>query len=324
MIKAKVICDSKAPNGTRLLTFEVEFHRYILSELNTHRACARNAASTRAIPILRMLEQIANAPAMPVFYGKNQPGMSASEELDESSKTQCESIIEDMRNFCMEGVKKLSDIGLHKQHAGRYIEPWQMVKGVISATEWDNFFWLRDDHAAQPEIQELARKMKEAMDASVPRLLNPGEWHLPYVQAWRCDTTGALLYYDTVITDDFTTACKYYSAEEAIKISCARCAAVSFRNVDYNLEKCLEVYDRLVGSDKKHSSALEHCATPTDSKSIVKIDDDFVMTNCPIAPETWQDGISHADRDGNLWSGNFKGWVQYRKLIKGENYVKAQ
>jgi hypothetical protein len=37
-------------------------------------------------------------------------------------------------------------------------------------------------------------------------------------------------------------------------------------------------------------------------------------------PKTWEPGITHMDKDFNLWSGNFKGWIQYRKLINGENY----
>jgi hypothetical protein len=42
------------------------------------------------------------------------------------------------------------------------VEPFQMMKTVISGTEWANFFWLRDHGAADPTIAELARVMKEA------------------------------------------------------------------------------------------------------------------------------------------------------------------
>src|SRR5690625_1277851 len=38
------------------------------------------------------------------------------------------------------------------------------------------------DHSdAQPEIQELARQMQQALRRSSPSLLNSGEFHLPYV-----------------------------------------------------------------------------------------------------------------------------------------------
>ena len=111
---------------------------------------------------------------------------------------------------------------------------------------------------------------------------------------------------------------RYITLEDAIKVSAARCAAVSFRNTDYGLEKCKEVYGRLVGDERKHASALEHQATPI--RPIVKGYALSDIINSPFFSETWEPGISHADRDGNLWSGNFKGFVQHRKLVPGENH----
>ena len=40
MISAKIIADSEF-DGVRLVTFEVEFHRFILPEINTHRVFSR-------------------------------------------------------------------------------------------------------------------------------------------------------------------------------------------------------------------------------------------------------------------------------------------
>ena len=48
---------------------------------------------------------------------------------------------------------------------------------------------------------------------------------------------------------------------------------------------------------------------------------DDVEVNIPWFPDTWEGGITHMDREFNLWSGNLKGFIQYRKLIPGENYV---
>lgn len=314
-IVARLIADSISEQGIRLRTYEVEFHRYILAEYNTHRAFSRNAASTRAIPLVKMLQQIANNPAMPIFYGKNQAGMSAAEELDDESKARAEAIIRNMMAVCVEGVAKLNEIGLHKQHAGRYLEPWGWVKGVVSFTEGDNWDWLRIDAAAQPEICELARCMKEAADKSVPQVLKAGEYHLPYVYSERY-VNGTHLYYE----GDSIRSCAI-SLSDAIKVSCARCAAVSYRGEDYGLEKCKQLYDRLVGSEKKHSSALEHCATPMLDNELSKKSTLVAEYNDPMFPTTWQKGVSHTDADGNLWSGNLRGWVQHRKTIDGENYV---
>lgn len=337
MIKAKILADSINEDGNRLTTFEVEFPRYILSEYNTHRHFSRNAASTRAIPILKQLELIETSPAMPIYYGKNQAGMSASEELDEAAKQQCISIIDEMRVFCISKVRELQGLGLHKQHAGRYVEAWQTVKGVVSSTEWANWYWLRDHEAAQPEIADLARKMKVEYDASIPELLKAGEYHLPYVLSCYHEDEG-----QKFIVDDEQGTGFFVTTEQAIKVSAARCAAVSYRNEDYTLEKCLQLYDRLVGDERKHSSALEHQATPmndylwggltkeerneTNIGNIVywKHSSEHTYTNIPSKPHTWQEGVSHTDKQGNLWSGNFKGWVQHRKTINGECYNDLQ
>jgi hypothetical protein len=42
---------------------------------------------------------------------------------------------------------------------------------------------------------------------------------------------------------------------------------------------------------------------------------DDIEINLSYVVESWEEGITHSDRAGNLWSGNFKGWVQYRQLI---------
>ena len=81
MIKAKVICDSISPSGVRLTTLELQYHRFVHSEMMTHRMLSRNASSSRAIPVEKMLKQVAENPAMPIHWGKNQAGMQAREEL---------------------------------------------------------------------------------------------------------------------------------------------------------------------------------------------------------------------------------------------------
>lgn len=57
MISAKIIADSEF-DGVRLVTFEVEFHRFILPEINTHRVFSRNYQSSRAVPVKSLIEQV--------------------------------------------------------------------------------------------------------------------------------------------------------------------------------------------------------------------------------------------------------------------------
>jgi len=195
----------------------------------------------------------------------------------------------------------------------RLTEPFQMMKTVISATEWENFFWLRNDKAADPTLEEVARSMYEAREQSVPTLLKAGDWHLPYVVTTTHEGLGCQEFW----IDNYDGVA--ITPREAIKVSAARTAAVSFRNEDYGLEKCLQVYDKLVGDQRKHASAMAHQATPMKETCWVigsYIDNDV---NCPDNPYSWESGISHADREGNLWSAQFKGWIMHRKLIEGEN-----
>ena len=82
MISAKIIQDSVTLKGDRITTFELEYPRFIHSELMTHRQFSRNAASSRAVPIERMIKHVHEHPAEPVHWGKNQPGMQAKVELE--------------------------------------------------------------------------------------------------------------------------------------------------------------------------------------------------------------------------------------------------
>src|SRR3954463_15005916 len=81
MIEAKVILDSISPFGKRLTTFVLTYPRFVHAEFMTHRAFSRNAASSRAIPAWKIRRSVRMDPAMPVYWGMNQPGMQAETEL---------------------------------------------------------------------------------------------------------------------------------------------------------------------------------------------------------------------------------------------------
>lgn len=315
-IKATILKHSESiHSGKQLVTFEIEYPRIILSELNTHRDKSRASASSRAIPFHKMLETLKGRP---VRFGQANPGMQDKGVDFETDVvvpntdahdgygplTLCpERAWESARCDAVEWAESFYKAGLHKQIYNRLLEPFQMMKTVISGTEWANFYWLRNHEAADPTLQELARCMQEAHGKSIPYALHPGEWHLPYV---------------TFEAGGYSIEGQMLTLEEAKKVSAARCAAVSFRNTDYTLEKSLQVFERLVGDERKHASAFEHQATPMNGvEYFVPFKSDAV--NVPLAPGTWQDGISHVDKNGQLWSGNFCGFIQHRKLIDGEN-----
>lgn len=294
-IEAKIIADSVSPEGVRLTTLQLRYPRFIHAEFMTHRVFSRNASSSRAIPVAKLLDQIEEQPAMPIHWGKNQAGMQAREEHDEPIKILSGIKVEKEEAWKRAGMsaslfaRAFMDAGYHKQIVNRLTEPFQFINVVCTATEYDNFFTLRLHEDAQPEIHNLAMKMKEAMIMSVPNLLEAGEWHLPYVSEEEINTLNT---------------------QEAIKCSTARCARVSYLNhdkTDPSVEKDIELHDMLVTHG--HMSPLEHQATPmsmlTPVGEVITLPQERMFTNA---------GVTHYDLSGQPWSGNFKGWVQYRQL----------
>jgi hypothetical protein len=268
MIEVKIIADSVNDYGNRLTTMQLRYPRFIHAEFMTHRVFSRNARSSRAVPTKKLIEEVRNTPVMPVHWGQNQPGMQADNELTSRA-------MDDARSYWLKAATEaanvalqMENLGVHKQVVNRILEPFLHIDVVVTATEWSNFYALRRHKDAQPEIKALADLMWTAQQASKPRRLKHNEWHLPYIM-------------DEHMPD-------------AIKISVARCARVSYKTFDGTapkLEEDLKLYEKLVGAYPMHASPAEHQAKPAST-----------------------DGTD----DTHLW-GNFKGWVQYRKTLRGEN-----
>ncbi len=255
MISAKVIADSISVLDERLTTFVLTYPRFIHSEVLTHRVLSRNASSSRAIPVAKMMAAIRDNPAVPEFWGANQAGMQAAVELSDyyddetyrdtgsylSPRERAKERWIRARDEALASVALFEQIGLHKQIANRVLEPWMHITVICTATDWENFYWLRTDKAAQPEFRILAERMLIAHNASEPVTLEIGQWHLPFVKPE-----------------------EGFNLEDARKASVARTARVSYNNHDGtapDLAKDVELHDRLaVGG---HMSPFEHQATPS-------------------------------------------------------------
>ena len=290
-ISAKVIADSISaePANIRLTTLQLRYPKFIHGEFLTHRVFSRNSSSSRAIPVERLIKDVIDDPVIPMHWGKNQPGMQAHEECSSPiqsfpysrySVSMTREVAWDMAcEKAVSAARAFVKAGYHKQIINRLIEPFCHINTVVTATEWTNFFALRCHPDAQPEMRALADAIFLAMANNMPRLLQPGEYHLPYVQMMSGDA----------------------SDETMIKLSVARCARVSYLTQDGkipNIEDDLKLYDRLVGSVPLHASPAEHQATPD-------------KTNYPgHRSGLWQNPHLH---------GNFRGWVQFRKTLPGEN-----
>lgn len=184
---ARVLADSiPHPNLNmhgRITTLEVTFPRFILAEFNTHRMLSRNSASSRAIPPEKQLARIRGGDYFIPTFGSRVKGMGQGDDLSHAQQrllrlTWMESAIR-----AADTVEYLIEHGSDKSHANRILEPFLWHTVIVTATEWENFFALRDHEAAQPEIRETAQVMQRAMLDSEPAELWNGEWHLPMVNA---------------------------------------------------------------------------------------------------------------------------------------------
>lgn len=275
---AKALADSVSEAGDRLTTMEVTFPRFVLAEFNTHRVFSRNSASSRAIPVAKQLEMIKSEPFIPIHWGANQSGMQADAELSQADQHKAKTEWLTARDLAVQQVEKLLAIGLHKQITNRILEPFMWHTVIVTATEWSNFYALRANPQAQPEIRRAAELMLEAMNASTPQLVRRGEWHLPLIQPDELEWAKA-------------------NPDDAIRVSVGRCARVSYLTHDgvRDFAKDIELYERLASSG--HMSPMEHVATPHY--------------------KLHEGGSVHFHEQ--LQSGNFRGWLQFRKTLPNED-----
>lgn len=269
-ISAKIIAHSIYDHSPPIVTMELRYPRFIHAEFMTHRVFSRNASSSRAIPIERMIQDVENDPAMPVAWGSNKPGMQAGEELTGRDLQDAKCVWETARDQTLIQVRKMAATGAHKQIANRLLEPFGHISVIVTATEWDNFFALRCHPDADPTMRALAEAMRETMVGSTPERQQYGKWHLPYVtdkEYWDLRSTGQVNW------------------RHLAMISAARCARVSYLNHDGtkpSVEKDIALAEKLLTS--RHMSPFEHQALANPSP--------------------------------HSWSGNFRGWLQHRKMIE--------
>jgi hypothetical protein len=328
-ISARVVAKSKSAYSDTILTcWEYDAPKCILAELNTHGILVRNAQSSRAVPVTKVIEQIRNNPVTPVHWGANQAGMVAGDEINNPVKVPRlrNTVVyhevlprdvawkewADVNSLYAEGF---DEAGYHKQVPNRPMEAFTMVRGVISGTEIDNFFHLRYHPDADPYIQELARCMWEAYELAETEVLYDGEWHVPYVKTTREPEFNRRLYFQEVdpsktgyglhVVEDGIFY-KEITVEEALKISAAACGQISYRKLDLSEETVDRVWDRLMTGDIIHASVTGHQAMP--------------MKWPQRSGFSWEKGITHLDREGELWSAQFKHWIMYRKLIPNESF----
>lgn len=279
----KVVADSVSPAGKRITTLECRYWRAIHAEVMTHRAFARNAASSRAIPYYGKspkctVAMMKREPFIPKYIGAEQKGMQSGEQLSPDQLDEARMIIASMLENVMIGTDRLYALGVHKSIINRYLEPWSYITTLITATEWNNFYALRIHPKAEKHFNELAVSMAQAMLHSKPTQLKVGQLHLPYINSKDWDEVHGI---SATLAD----------AEKMIKkISSARSARVSYLTHDgkRDIAEDTGLFNKLEdpGDNVLHASPFEHVAI------------------CMASAE-------HQ-------SGPFRGWKQYRKEFPNE------
>lgn len=312
LISATIVADSKNTFGQRITTMKLVFPRIVLAEFNTHRALSRNSASSRAIPFKRMLKMVQEQGFTPIQFQRDHSGMQGSEVLEGADLFMAQKKWNLGKNLAILAAKGLNLFGVTKQLANRLLEPFMYHTVLTTFTEIDNFFALRFDPMAEIHIKDLAEKMLVVYNDSTPVQLKPGEWHIPFGD--KLDQEWIRTYLKATDEDfghkyeDFGTWSKK-QYEIAIKIATARCARLSYETlgddpkIDYAAD--IRLHDQLLAGG--HMSPFEHCARAMN---------DYEMASYMVT-EPSKDGISHVGHRG--WCGNFRGFIQYRKMLPNEN-----
>lgn len=166
------------------------------------------------------------------------------------------------------------------------VERYEVLKNDINdkRTELD---WLKiNESKAEIHIQQLAELMWDARKESTPKILESGEWHMPYADIIDTVEIHQLIMEDLSTQEHIEDYDAYLDAEQykyELKVVTAMCARVSYLNhegsTDYR--KDIKLHDNLL--EDKHASPFEHCA------------------EC---------------KGNNLQYANFKGWQSYRNVLK--------
>ena len=292
MYNAHILKDSLSPAGVRLTTWELTYPRFVHAELMTHRVFSRNSTSSRAIPVQRLVDRVRAHPVLPQWWGKNQAGMQADEEVSQAQLERARDLWLRGRDQMLDLARNLSEVGLHKQIANRVVEPWMFVTVIVSATNFANWFRLRNHADAQPEIKKIASIMLTEYRASTPEVLMRGQWHLPLLPDQ-----------DALCQEGFNlTDLKFISAGRVARVSYLTHEGVRDPTKDRELGM------RLATQDPPHMSPLEHVAEALSAADW---------------RERVQNGIKEADLRGELFNpmrlGNFVGWKQFRKEFDNEH-----
>lgn len=343
-ISAQIVADSKNEFGNRITTMVLTYPRIIHAEIMTHRMFSRNAASSRAVPFNKLVESVENDPFIPMAWQKDHKGMQGTEYFNKKESRLLDQVWLNGRDEAVKSAKDLAfGIGVRKtieetgvvleewntpvtkQLCNRLLEPFQWYTTIVTATEWENFFALRcPQYSLFHENVPLSFRSKKDLLNHVHRVEAPEfkndydnltdlEWlqcnkgqaeiHLMALaeQMWDAmnkSTPKELkagewhICYEDKIKEIFNLDQSVLDADgipKTVKVGSIMAARTSYTVVgtdlqEWTVDKYCDKAKELSTANPLHASPFEHCAKASDG-----------------------------------WSGNFRGFIQYRKMFENEN-----
>lgn len=230
-IKAEIVADSINQQGDRLTSLVLTYPRIIHAEMLTHRVFSRNASSSRAVPVKKMIESVRNNTFCPIEFQKSHKGMQGNEYFTGKDKEECIKLWLESAELALEQAEKMDKKGISKQIINRILEPYQYYTVLITGSKegWNNFFELRcpqyqikitkpeeisgktisfkskkdfvkfgnneeltknwtdldwfhiNKGQAEIHIMDLAEKIYDEYQNSVPLQLKENQWHIPFI-----------------------------------------------------------------------------------------------------------------------------------------------
>ena len=346
-ISAKIIADSKSPQGHRLTTYVLTFPRFILAELNTHRVFSKNSASSRAIPFAKMVESVRENPFIPIAWQKEHKGMQGTEYITDPNLIDGAILEWNMaKNHMIYEASLLNKGDVTKQLCNRLLEPFMWHTVILTATEFENFFALRCPQYFD-NIEGIYKKSRKDISSKneygeYPKYFddtigwlqcNDGMAEIHMMELAECmwdamnESTPKELkegewhipFEDEIILPPTIPIDPGLTLQEGVnmrkvKISTARCARVSYTVVgndkDYDINKDIELHDKFFNQDPFHASPFEHCA-----RVMYKEECDTYYNGELDDYTNTMEGFHPKFDEGLGWCRNFRGFIQYRAII---------
>lgn len=146
MIKVEIVADSINQQSDRLISMVLTYPRIIHAEMMTHRMFSRNASSSRAVPVEKMIKAIRENTFCPFEFQKAHKGMQGFEYFTGKGKQECIDLWLESAELALQQAEKMKAKGISKQIINRILEPYQYYTMLITGSKecWDNFHSLRN------------------------------------------------------------------------------------------------------------------------------------------------------------------------------------